>query len=241
MRLALFTPRLEGWIGELSVQLARSADLVHVSGEREGAAAELPLYHVADRREHVYVYRKLLEEPGLVILEDWNLHSLVHAATAGRGDVALYRREARRAHGPLGSFTAEQVLRGWAGALPSLVPLNERVLAASLGLLARSEAVYREAQRRLAPQVLLRFSPDASESAKTLLARAEAALPGLSEARRSFASARQDETTPLGRALTETRPLARELGLGDVPPDVRPLLSSLFARADGVQRTAAGR
>jgi hypothetical protein len=105
-------------------------------------AADLHIYHVADDPAHGFVYRALLRRPGLVVLEEWGLHRLVHAETALRGDEALYRRELRRAHGETGAFVARQVLSGRGGPLPPLLlPVNERVLESALGVVALTEAV----------------------------------------------------------------------------------------------------
>jgi glycosyltransferase involved in cell wall biosynthesis len=65
----------------------------------------------------------------------------------GGGDA--YRAEARRAHGTTGAFVARQVERGLGGELPSLLAMNDRVLDASLGLVAFTELVRARAAARL--------------------------------------------------------------------------------------------
>jgi hypothetical protein len=143
VRLALWSPRVDhGWPAALAPLLARETRLDLVSDEpaRE-PAADLHVYHVADDPAHGFVYRALLQRPGLVILEEWGLHRLVHAETAGRDDEATYRRELRRAHGETGTFVARQVLRGWGGLLPMLLSANERVMESSLGVVTTTEAV----------------------------------------------------------------------------------------------------
>jgi len=92
---------------------------------------DLDLYHVADDPAHTFVYRALGERPGLVLLADWSLRRLARAAT---GD---YLAEARRSQGDTGAFIARQELAGLGGeAFPELLLLNDRVLDASLGLVA---------------------------------------------------------------------------------------------------------
>jgi hypothetical protein len=124
-------------------------DVVLVPGGDKGAPeADLHLYHVADDPAHAFVHRALRLRPGLVLLADWGLHRLVRAATAG--DVGAYLAEARRAHGETGTFVARQVARGLGGALlPALLTLNDRVLEASLGLVAFTEYVRARAAARL--------------------------------------------------------------------------------------------
>jgi hypothetical protein len=144
MRIALWSPDAgRGGLAALEPHLAREADLLLV-GEPPPSSpgADLDVYHLADDPAHAYVYRGLLERPGVVVLDDWNLHRLVHAATAGEGDETRYRQEARRAHGELGQFVARQVAAGLGGLLPSLLlVMNDRVLDAGLAFVASSETV----------------------------------------------------------------------------------------------------
>lgn len=150
MRLALWTPYPDAaWVVALLPLLRREAEVVLVPGEDVGApAADLHLYHVADDPAHVFVHRALRFRPGLVLLADWGLHRLVHACAAG--DVGAYLAEARRAHGEMGTFVARQVARGLGGELlPALLTLNDRVLEASLGLVAFTEYVRARAAARL--------------------------------------------------------------------------------------------
>jgi hypothetical protein len=127
-----------------------------VDGEPLSAPeVDLDIYHVADDPAHAFVYRALRRRPGLVVLEEWNLHRLVHGATAGRGDEDAYRREARRCHGPLGSFCAQQVLEGRGGRLPSLLTLNQRVLEAASALVATSRLLQARAAAHLRGRPLI--------------------------------------------------------------------------------------
>jgi hypothetical protein len=119
VRLALWTPTPAGaWQSALAGELARRAELAVVGdGEGGAAASELDFYELADSPAHGFVYRALVRRPGVVLLAGWSLHRLVHAETAGRGDVHGYLREARHAHGESGVFVARQVLAGLGGAL----------------------------------------------------------------------------------------------------------------------------
>ena len=149
MRLALWTPRPHAaWVEAVLSVLRREADAVIVDAEPgTRPPCDLDLYHVADDPAHAFVFRALRERPGLVLLADWSLRRLVRAAT---GDAALYVAEARRSRGDTGVFIARQELAGLGGeALPELLVLNERVLDASLGLVAFTGPVRARAAGRL--------------------------------------------------------------------------------------------
>ncbi len=184
VRLALWTPRpARGWLSGVVPELERAARLVVVADEpRPRPQVDLHVYHVANDPAYGFVYRALLGEPGLVVLEDWKLHELVLAETAGRGDLAAYRREMRRAHGPTGAFVARQVLRGLGGELTSLLALNERVLEASLALVVKQAGDLPRAAARAAGRPLVHLPLDARDAARAagaLVALAREALPRL--------------------------------------------------------------
>lgn len=152
MRLALWTPRPgAAWLDALLPRLRREVDLTLVAeAPASPPESDLDLYDVADDPAHGFVVRALLERPGLVLLSDWTLHRLVRAETAGRGDAGGYRAAARRSRGDTGAFIAGQDLAGRGGeALLSLVPLNEGVLDAALGVVALAEGVRSRVAARL--------------------------------------------------------------------------------------------
>jgi hypothetical protein len=231
VRLALWTPRAgRGWLGAVVEHLARETDLVVVEAEPAAAvAADVHVYDVADDPAHGHVYRALLRRAGVVVLEDWCLHRLVHAETAGRGDAGAYRREARLGRGETGTFVADQMLAGRGGVLPSLLAWNERVLAAALALGTTSEDVAGRARARLGTRPVLRLAAhDAGEAARGLLSLA---LAVAREGERLLLESRQDrapEGTPLALVLDEVRPAALALGLPAVPTDVRQLAAELL-------------
>lgn len=228
MRLALHSPRARSpwWAGVLA-RLSRDATCAVVAGEGD-AAEGVAVYDVADDPAHGFVYRALLRRPGLVVLEDWCLHRLVRAETAGRADAAAYRREARLCLGETGSFVAEQVLAGRGGALPGLLAWNERVLAAALALGTTREEVRSRAAHRLGERPVRLLPEDDTEAAGDELL----GLAGEVErdADRLLRAARADcapEGTLLGLLLDELRPAALSLGFPAVPPDVREAAAGL--------------
>jgi hypothetical protein len=217
-------------VGALVPHLAREADLVVVEAAPATAVlADVHAYDVADDPAHGFVYRALRREPGVVLLQDWNLHRLVHAETAGRGDTGGYRREARRELGERGAFVAEQVLAGRGGALPALLPLNGRVYEASLGFATSSAALLRRAAPRLAGRPAVLLPPDSPEAAaRTLAALAHAVRVDAERLRREAAADLAPEGTFLALAFDELRPAARGIGLPGIPADVRALVAGLF-------------
>jgi len=230
VRLALWTPRPRaGWVGALAPHLAREAILVPVEADLAvPPAVDVDVYDVADDPAHGFVYRALLRRPGVVVLEHWCLHRLVYAETAGCGDVAAYRREARLCRGQTGTFVAEQVLAGRGGALPSLVPWNERVLEAALALGTTSEDVRARAQARLGSRPVLQLPADDADAAGGLLSLARAVEQDGDRLLRESRKDRAPEGTLLALALDELRPAALSLALPGVPPDVRELVAAVL-------------
>ena len=237
MRVAFWTPLPQAaWVTALAAELRREMDLVLVAAEPpERPPVEIDLYHVAGAPAYGFVYRALLGRPGIVLLAEWNLHALVHAETAGRGDADAYRREARRCHGDTGAFVARQVLGGLGGALPALIPMNQRVLDASLALVALDADVARRAGERLAGRRVLHLPFDRPGAADEPAALAQALRtlllelgPRAEPERRKLAARDTWESTLAGAALAELRWTARELGIAELPADIEPLVAALF-------------
>jgi len=138
------------WVQALVPLLEQEARVEVLAAAGPAAVGtDLDLYHVADDPAHGFVYRALGQRPGLVLLADWSLRHLVRAETAGRGDLTTYLAEARRAHGDTGAFIGRQEASGLGGELSTLLVLNDRVLEASLGLVAFTESVRARAAARL--------------------------------------------------------------------------------------------
>ena len=240
MKLALWTPlRERGWPARLAPALGRAAELVVVGTETTARpAVDLDLYHLADDPAHGFVYRALLDRPGLVLLDDWSLHGLVWAETAGRGEVASYRRDARRERGATGDFIARQVVAGCGGALTGLLPLNGRVLDASVALATPREEIRARAARRLCGRSVVRLALDDPGApleplAAALVALAREGLGCLADRVRALEAARSLDGTPLGRALEAVRPRAHELGLAELPEGARLRFAALLPGAGG--------
>jgi len=237
VRLALWTPvRDRGWPARLAPVLGRAAELVVVgAGATPRPDVALDLYHLADDPAYGFVYRALLDRPGLVLLEDWNLHGLVRAETAGRGEFESYRREARRERGATGDFIARQFVAGRGGALARLLPLNGRVLDACVALATPREEIRTRAAPRLPGRSVVRLALDdplapLEPLAASLLVLVREGLGRLADRVRALEEARGLDDTPLGRALEAVRPRAHELGLAELPAGARARFAALLGR-----------
>jgi glycosyltransferase involved in cell wall biosynthesis len=141
-----------------------------------GREADLDVYHLGNSPPHAYVHRAALARPGVAVLHEWSLHHLVLHETVERGDLGSYLREMRRAHGERGSFVGRQVARALGGhVLPSLFPLNERVLEGSLAVVGLTRHVAGRAAARLPGRPVLHLPHH--------LALPLSPLPGREEAR----------------------------------------------------------
>jgi hypothetical protein len=139
VRLALWTPSPDAtWLRALRPHLERGAALAVVDAPPDRPVdVDLHLHHLANDERHGFVFREFRERPGLVLLEEWDLHRAVREATAGRGDGAAWHAAARRAGGDAGAFVASLLDRGpeapW---LTALLPLAATELGGALGAVA---------------------------------------------------------------------------------------------------------
>lgn len=118
--------------------------------------ADLDLYQLGNSPAHAFVYRAALERPGVVLLHEWSLHHLVLSLSVEQGDTAAYLRQMRREYGERGTFLGRQVARALGGPLwPALLPLNGRLLQASLAVAALTRFVAERARSRVAPRPVL--------------------------------------------------------------------------------------
>jgi hypothetical protein len=237
MKVALWTP-LAGPVASAAPFVAREHELVIVgTPEGERPTANLDVYHVRDVATCGYVYRALVERAGIVVLDHWNLHALVFAETAGRGRPDLYRREARRAHGDVGSFVARQMLAGLGGELARLAPMNRRVLESSLGLVSFDAEIAARAAALLPGRPVLHVAEPqsvlddaAAVLAKVLLRLVARIAPAAEPERRAIAARRAAEATPLGHALDELGWAARELAVAGPPADAQDLVTLFLSK-----------
>jgi glycosyltransferase involved in cell wall biosynthesis len=107
---------------------------------------DIALYHMGDSLYHEAMYPVLLRYPGITVLHEHGLHHFVATRTIPRGDFAGYAREMGYALGAEGVDLAYRIRQGQAEHPLYSVPLNERVLDHSLGLIVHSHFVERQIQ-----------------------------------------------------------------------------------------------
>jgi glycosyltransferase involved in cell wall biosynthesis len=88
---------------------------------------------------HEFVYRMLLERPGVTVLHEPWLQHFVLARTAGHGDRLAYVREMTGEYGVRGTVAAAITLASGQNRLSQNCPLIGRVVDASLGVIVHSE------------------------------------------------------------------------------------------------------
>lgn len=231
MRLALWTAEPQRWA---RLPLAGGIPIALVgAAAAERPAADLDVYHLRDDPAFGFVLRALAQRPGIVVLEGSGLHSLVHAETAGRGDPAGYLLAARRSAGARGAFVARQVLRGLAGALVPLLPLLDPVLDGAVAVIADAAGATRLAPLLRGRSLVVKSlqAEGSAAVAETAVALARELQPRLAERRATLEARALGAGTARARALAELSPLARELGLPELPDTVRRAVASLFTAA----------
>lgn len=181
----------------------------------------LPLYQMGNSDFHEGMYRLMGRRPGLVVLHDYVLHHFMAHRTAGRGDSPGYSREMGYALGPAGVRAAWFASHNYQP-YPLTVPLNNRVIDLSLGLVVHSHYVQQQiaSYRRDRPvyHIPALITPQAGHSRRDSLpwpadslifasVGAVTEIKRLDLALRAFA------------ALRQTRPNSRYLIVGDLPAD----------------------
>jgi len=106
--------------------------------ERQRERFDICLYQMGNNLDHVLMHRALALYPGITVLHEVILHHSVAARTAWRGDFAGYVREMGYSYGLEGVRIAQAVRRGEREYPLFKLPLNERVLDLSLGVIVHS-------------------------------------------------------------------------------------------------------
>lgn len=136
------------------------------------------LYHLGNVTDyHGEIYRLALQYPGVVVLHDFFLHHLISGLTLGAGNLPAYLREMAYAAGAEGVARAYRAAEDW-NAMPLFeLPLNERLLDVSLGIIVHSRYALREtAVRRPKVRVAYIPAPVGPETPEPLT-RADLGLP----------------------------------------------------------------
>ncbi len=99
---------------------------------------DIAVYQMGNSIHHSCVYRRVLENPGITVLNEPFLHAFVARVTLGQGDAAGYVREMGYAYGPTGAALARSICAGRLRHPVDGLPLLERCVDASLGIIVHS-------------------------------------------------------------------------------------------------------
>ncbi len=99
---------------------------------------DLVLYHMGNSEHHQAIYQTLIRYPGVVVVHDVFIHQLVAHSTVGQGNYAAYLREMGFAGGIEGVREANAIRAGYGEHRLFEMPLTERLVRTSLGLIAHS-------------------------------------------------------------------------------------------------------
>lgn len=100
---------------------------------------DLALYHMGNSEHHQAIYHTLVRYPGVVIVHDVYIHQLLAHATVGQGNYAAYSREMAFAAGLEGIHEANVIRAGYGEHRLFEIPLTERLVRTSLGLIVHSQ------------------------------------------------------------------------------------------------------
>lgn len=176
MRLAYFSPLnpassgISDYSRELLPYLAAHADIALVVDSYTPTDAELKsfrvmddrafnardfdlaLYHLGNSPAHAYIYRRALQEPGVIVLHDFVLHHLVAWLTLNRGDQQGYITAMREAYGERDAVLVQRQMSSLELLNWFDFPLSEAVVEKARGVIAHSRYVA-DAVKRIAPNV----------------------------------------------------------------------------------------
>ena len=102
---------------------------------------DVALYQMGNSAYHETMYRIFLRYPGIVVLHDYGLHQFIAYRTLGQAHPVAYQREMGYALGVEGIRQAREAIAGHCTHPWFSVPLNDRLLDLSLGLIVHSQYV----------------------------------------------------------------------------------------------------
>jgi glycosyltransferase involved in cell wall biosynthesis len=167
LRLAYFSPLPPDHSGivdyslELLPELARLADLTIFTNAKQGVQVgqelgvafqpfaefssgqtdfDLPLYHIGNSPHHENIYHLALRQPGLVVLHENGIHQFLARIGKLDSDCGPYVRDLGYVLGPAGMDLAWDVCFGQEPCPCFSIPLNNRLVDRSLGLIVHSQS-----------------------------------------------------------------------------------------------------
>ncbi len=200
---------------------------------------DIALYQMGNSMYHDAMYPVLLRYPGIVVLHDYILHHFIAHRTAGQNHFPAYVREMGYALGAEGVRWARAIRQGQRPWPLFELPLNDRLLDVSLGVLVHSSSVRDEIARRrptlpvaavpapitpypapAARRAVPGWPPDAvifaSIGQVTVIKRVDQALRALARVRESVPQARYLIAGEWLQAEIDMPAMVREMGLEEV-------------------------
>lgn len=150
LRVAMYTPMppsksgiadyseaLAGVLGErVDLQIVTEGVVGGVSAKPHGVA----LYQIGNNPCHAFAYEAALQNPGIVVMHEANLHHLITDITINRNDWDAYVEECAYNGGPDARAFAERVRAREVGPDYDL-PMTRRILESARGVIAHSHFV----------------------------------------------------------------------------------------------------
>ena len=143
--LTLYTARPERLDRELHDQF-ELRDL-HLFPE-EHRRYDLALYQMGNSEYHEPFFPLMMQYPGVVVLHDYYLHHFIAHRTIGAGSFAAYARELGYVLGEDGMHLAQDIRLGRKPIPVYELPLNDRILEVSLGLIVHSDFVAKKVRQQ---------------------------------------------------------------------------------------------
>src|ERR1051325_9207086 len=153
MRVAFFSPMPPAKSGIADYSSALLAHLGHPAEVETFAARpaafdpsrfDICVYQLGNNPYHGFVYEAAMENPGVVVLHEANLHHLIADLTINRNDWDGYVSEVGRNHGPEAEEYARRYVRTRQRAPDYRLAMLQSVLSRSRGAIVHSEAVAQE-------------------------------------------------------------------------------------------------
>lgn len=98
---------------------------------------DIALYHMGNSEYHEFIYKCLIDYPGITVLHDIYLHGFLWCCSLSRGDRERYLKEFEYCHGSEGLEIAKRAMES--GVYPEFeYPLIKRIVDSSLGIVCHS-------------------------------------------------------------------------------------------------------
>jgi glycosyltransferase involved in cell wall biosynthesis len=153
MRIAFFSPMpparsgIADYSAALLSELSRLAEVTvfdHAPAQFDASSFDVALYQIGNNGDHEFVYEAALENPGVVVMHEANLHHLIAELTIRKGNWERYVRECEHDGGVGAVAFAERVRALEVGPDYDGLPMLRRIVERARGVIAHSEFVLKE-------------------------------------------------------------------------------------------------